>query len=1022
VEWVVDRNGDGYADDVATRIVLAPPSGTFDRQGWAALVDLAARIGLETHALPFPLVVPDGVPLPDGVATVVLREPEDIPAFDTGLARQPSGTIPPQSSPSRCLTHLFTCSGALEDDDGDLLPDASRLTFVLPDTLPVALGAAVANLAARLGLESGGVTFPLVRPDGAPCRIAPSSGPAVVRSDAGGWVAEGDPADLAALLETVAAGWPHLTAPETGGATAALATLRRWLAGDGPEPHTPGAVVWQRDWSAPWEVDRLRETFERDILAGGLLHGAIGVMVFASEPPAERAALAADLTSRLASVGYPSVPVTVLCAFKAGLSWLRDVVLPALSGQPVARLRITYARLEQDGVLDLPIRWLQELFPGNELLAAVLGLPLDAIEIVPATSADPTYTAEAFAAGGARLGHWHCTPLAHTQPFVSALPESDAVVVTTGGFVIERGAAPPLTVPVRTDLESFWSFWQEEVLPEVLRQIDAQGGPDAAAQPFFGELLVEVWVSEPNDLLGIREENDSAAEALAEDLYFTTLDAIELYGLQRTGERCNAPGAVIPLVHVTPGAAPRARVTLRAAPSHPMLPYPDLAVTALSLTNGALTGVVDVTVPDPPDATLARLRHLGEQPAPAGPTLRVTVRLAGEAIPLHLPLPMPIAPPNGAPASRSPQPALRVPDGNLHGDAILDWAARLAAFPEVTAWVEDYSYQGRPIVALALVAPAPGRLHSPTKAAIFKPTYLIVARHHANEISSTNAAFELALRCATDPAWRSYLDAVNVVLLPYENPDGAALHARLAAEPEARRWKHHPARYNALGFEFGFAHTDPDTRYGEARVRPSVWRRWPADVVVDNHGVPSHEWVQPFAGYGSPPRFAVSYWIVQALLYGIIGWVDDPDLPQHRAAAERLRDAVSARVRDTDIGDWNRIYGASYRFWGQEREPERFPGVFHDDMLWHITPREPDPAGRGFAARHPRTTVLEWVTEVNDETAEGEHLARVARAHLLANQATLDLLVAAAPPIRHWRGVMGETVTLRVGRERPLHL
>jgi hypothetical protein len=1017
-DWVVDRNGDGYADDIALRLVVDDATGPLGRDVWAALIDLAARLGLETHALTLPLVVPAGTPLPGDVDTVIVRTVADVPSYASGHDLEPLTAHATQTAPAPCLTRLFTIDGALEDRDADLLPDASRLTFSLPDMLPAALGAAVANLAARIGLESGGVTFPLVRDGAAPFRIAPGVGSAVLRAVDGGWLAEGDARELATLLNLVAERWPHISAPEAGGATTATATLRRWLAGDGPEPNTPADVLWQHDWSDTWEAERLRETFERDILAGDLLDGTTAITVFASEPPEQRAALTTALSARLADAGYPQVQVTVLSAFKAGLSWLREVVLPALESRPVASVRITYARLEQSDVLDLPIRWLQELFPGNELLAAALDLPLDAVDIVEGIASEPTYTAEAFDQTGNPLGRWHCTLLSRQQPFVAALDDSGAVVVTTGGFVVERAGAAPVTIPVPTDLEHFWEFWQSEVIPHLLRHIDAQGGPLAAAQPFFGELLAEVWVSEPNEMLGVREENDSAAEALAEDIYFTTLDAIELYGTQRSGERCNAPGAVIPLVHVTPGSTPRARITLRAAPDRTTLPYPDLVVTTLRLagdTRDTLVAGIDISTPDAPGATLARLHYLATLPAPDGLTLAVEAHLAGETVPLHVPLPAPLSP-------LDPQPVTRIPATNIHGPAVTSLAQQLATYPEITAWVEDFSYQGRPLVALALSAPVPGRLHSPTKAAVFKPTYLVIARHHANEISSTNAAFELALRCATDPEWRRYLDAVNVLVLPYENPDGAALHARLAAEPEARRWKHHPARYNALGFEFGFAHFDPDTRFGEARARSALWRRWPADVIVDNHGVPSHEWLQPFAGFGSPPRFPVSYWIVQALLYGIVTWVDDPGFPQHRDAAEHLRDAVSALVRDTDIGAWNRIYGASYRFWGQDREPERFPGTFHDDMLWHFNPTPPDPEGRGFAVRHPRTTVLSWVTEVNDETAEDEHLERVARAHLLANQATLDLLAAASPPLRRWKGEQDDTLTLRVGRSRPLAL
>jgi hypothetical protein len=309
------------------------------------------------------------------------------------------------------------------------------------------------------------------------------------------------------------------------------------------------------------------------------------------------------------------------------------------------------------------------------------------------------------------------------------------------------------------------------------------------------------------------------------------------------------------------------------------------------------------------------------------------------------------------------------------------------------------------------------------KDAIFKPTCLIIARHHANEISSTNAAFQLAYLCGTDPEWRALLDQLNILILPYENPDGAALHARLAAIPGAEQWKHHPARYNALGFEFGGAYFDPDTRFGEARARPALWRRWLPDVLVDNHGVPSHEWVQPFAGFGSPPRFRVSYWVPQALLYGIIGYVEDGrDFPLQSRAVIALRDAVSAAIRDTDIGELNRVYGGSYRYWGQSRLPERFPGHFHNDMLWHISASPPNPEGRGFQIRYPNTTVLSWVTEVNDETATGPHLEITARAHLLANRAMLDLMAASAPALRRWRGVDGDRVVARVGRERPLEL
>ena len=224
-------------------------------------------------------------------------------------------------------------------------------------------------------------------------------------------------------------------------------------------------------------------------------------------------------------------------AFKAGLSWLREVVTPALRDMPVARVRISYARFEGEGDHGYADPLVAGAVSGPELLARDLGIALDAIEVVEAGGRDPLLVAEAFDADGAALGRWECSPPHVVQPFIDAIPDSGLVVAPAGQIVIHCPDGETRRIEVATDLQSFWGFWQERVIPRLLAHIDALGGPHAAAQPFFGELLAEVWISEPNEALGIREENDSAAEALAEDIYFTTLDAIELYGNQQTGER-----------------------------------------------------------------------------------------------------------------------------------------------------------------------------------------------------------------------------------------------------------------------------------------------------------------------------------------------------------------------------------------------------------------------------------------------------------------------------------------------------
>ena len=262
---------------------------------------------------------------------------------------------------------------------------------------------------------------------------------------------------------------------------------------------------------------------------------------------------------------------------------------------------------------------------------------------------------------------------------------------------------------------------------------------------------------------------------------------------------------------------------------------------------------------------------------------------------------------------------------------------------------------------------------------------------------------------------------MNVIVIPDENPDGTALHARLMAEHPT--WKHHAARYNAVGVEFTRHFDNPDTPYGEARVRPLLWRQWRPDVVTDNHGVPTHEWWQPFAGGTSPPRFRISYWLCQALVYGICRYAPDD---AHAAFATALRDAVSVAVAaEPDLAAANRVYAERYARWGQRYLPAMFPATYHGDMLWFFTAAEMHPGvpPRDISLREPQMVSASWVTEVLDETAGGAHLALVAKAHLTANLAALRLTADHAPPVSFSvEPLGGGRYRHRLHRLRPLRI
>lgn len=63
-----------------------------------------------------------------------------------------------------------------------------------------------------------------------------------------------------------------------------------------------------------------------------------------------------------------------------------------------------------------------------------------------------------------------------------------------------------------------------------------------------------------------------------------------------------------------------------------------------------------------------------------------------------------------------------------------------------------------------------------------------------------------------------YLDKLNLVIVPMENVDGAAIHYEL--QKEHPNWKFHVARFNSLGKEFYYEHFQQDTIHSEAMGLP----------------------------------------------------------------------------------------------------------------------------------------------------------------------------------------------------------
>ena len=121
------------------------------------------------------------------------------------------------------------------------------------------------------------------------------------------------------------------------------------------------------------------------------------------------------------------------------------------------------------------------------------------------------------------------------------------------------------------------------------------------------------------------------------------------------------------------------------------------------------------------------------------------------------------------------------------------------------------------------------------------------------------------------------------------------------------RWKHfcrrapdhklHAARYNALGVEWYADYFADPPRFAEARVKPRLWHRWLPQIVLDAHGVPSHEWDQPFSGY-VPPKPFQEFWLPKTFVYAIVPFIDRPDHPGHGMAGRLVNQMRQALAND----------------------------------------------------------------------------------------------------------------------------
>ena len=744
--------------------------------------------------------------------------------------------------------------------------------------------------------------------------------------------------------------------------------------------------VWET--TLPWEGDLLDEAvteLTRELAGRG---GTWDLEAYASEDHATRLQLAGRLAATAAAGGLVIGMARVRNAYKPALHWLLEEIAPSLPAT-AAELEVLCSR--QDPATGAPDRWLRELHPAIELLAQLrprLGVRITLAEV----SRDVLYHAVVRDARGNELSRETLAPPVAPSPRPGA---PDALATTAAVRAVRGGPTGTRTAAERhvpTDRGALWTWFVRGPLSDMCEAAD-EAGP-----PFLHEVAVVARLSEPDDRWPLDHETDSVTEGLHEEVTFGFLEA---FAARHPGvaRRALAPGRILPFVHARPRRDGVARVVARAWGSercavedeggtlHELAALRP-AVRAVELAGSgpvpdrvslelAGTGAREAHERLAWSARASRWRTPGgparADGSPLPPTLDV-VLLTGtdEHVVERAAAPRP---------ATDPPPSSPLPHRPLH-----PWEARARALDlarthhDLSVRTPAESGLGLPLTVLELAPPS----HDRGRRTAWLPAVLVSARQHANEPTSTHAVLGWLERlCAATGAHRR----ISLVAHPLENPDGARLHAALRSI--APNHMHHAARYTAFGADIGPAARVRGRSLPEHALHAEARRRWDPVVHLNNHGYPAHEWVRPETGY-LPTGF--EDWSLPTGQLTILQ-ARHAESVVAREALEHLAAGVAAALAGaTRLAGHTRAQVArSHRY----RPAGATPFVFERGLPFWLVVRPPDEPGP-----NELRPMLTLITEVTDETVEGELWDWCVQAHGLVDQAMLDALVAALPDER----------------------
>lgn len=809
---------------------------------------------------------------------------------------------------------------------------------------------------------------------------------------------------------------------------------------------------YSKEYDIEWEVDTLDRMLAEKVYPSVKSGDAVEVRIAVSEDKTVRAEIADKITKSLEAAGAASTDVRVFCSYKQGYSWIDEDILPRLAGKKVGKFEISFKPFlapgetiwkDEDGAIpnynnvggnpdhwyDMPIRFLQELYPVEDIIVATTGIEGDDV-VFRAYEGDQdiTYLVRVTDTDGNEILTDTYKVAYSERPYIDQYKDMGKVHPMTGYLRVRVNGAETLDERVESDVEKVWDIIQGDVLTELRAYVDehTEGKDLMAAQPFFGRLQFDLDLSEPDERLTSREDLNSSLDALHEDIYFMITDYFKNYGNEKGGVLTDAPGLVYPKIRKRTGK-PYMKVSVFGRKADEpcvksadrricaTLGREDVDVYVTGISRGDAGNRIHIAVEGVPEEFIGsyaklfadgvldiseRIEHFSEVVLEACGKEYVILVTAPAEIPKDVDI-------------RD----IDISEFDLIGyDRCMEIIDQLKHVKGLNVFRTTKSYTGREHYAIELRPDRTGYI-SRTKRITAHQTELIICRHHANEVSSTNEAFMLLRELLTNDKYSDLTEQMNLTIVPMDNVDGAALHYEL--QQDNPTWKLHIARFNAIGKEFYHDHFKMDTIHTEALGLRRLFMTLLPDALIDNHGVPSHEWEQQFAGYTSPSFRG--FWLPRSLLYGYFYHITGDEYAYNIKLNERIQDVIADNYLDNEeVTRENKLWARQFEKYAHGWMPKMFPATYYKNMINYWIPSPYNPEHRYPSIRFPWILSLDYVSEVADETAQGEYLNRCARAHLEHDKAIIGSLRNAHKVYREEWNFSDSDVRAELTRKRPI--